>query len=62
MPMTESVEEKIKELKVKVYDLSAMRSSLDQEIGQTNMRIAELTQQLPANGQALAAVSEDPVT
>lgn len=46
--MTDTADE-IKELKVKVYDLSAARAQLDQEIGQCNMKIAELSQSL--NGQ-----------
>lgn len=55
------IEEEIKELKVRVYDLSSMRAQLDNEIGQTNVRIAELTKSLgdPAaeNGQ-LPVVSD----
>jgi hypothetical protein len=47
--MTDTADE-IKELKVRVYDLSTARAQLDQEIGQANMKIAELTQSL--NGQA----------
>jgi hypothetical protein len=51
--------EEIKEMKVRVYDLSALRLQIDQEVSQLNMRIAELSKaSTDLNGQPIPV--EDP--